>query len=398
MAYLSRLGLTNYRNFRQVEIELPLGVSVFAGGNAQGKTALLEAAYTLAIGRSFRADSEREVVNFDAANRGDAAYVSGLACRDGREISAVVGYLPAGDGRGRLADATDCDSTGQSMPPVRKQIRMNRQPGTAASLLGHIGATLFFADDVDLVLGPPSERRRYLDILISQADSYYLKALQRYQAALRNRNGLLRRQRESRVEPEEMLYWDDQLVQAGSTLVVGRAAALEYLAKSADCLHQTLADTQHPLQLVYQPRVAAEGSAADIAAVFREELQKSAAREQATAVTAVGPHRDDIMILANGLFANSFASRGEARTIALAMRLAEAEYLSQTRRDDPIILLDDVFSEMDAPRRERVLQKVASYRQALITTTEIEPARAHFGDSAAYFHVGNGEVARRSWR
>ena len=398
MAYLSRLGLTNYRNFRQVEIELPLGVSVFAGGNAQGKTALLEAAYTLAIGRSFRADSEREVVNFDAANRGDAAYVSGLACRDGREISAVVGYLPAGDGRGRLADATDCDSTGQSMPPVRKQIRMNRQPGTAASLLGHIGATLFFADDVDLVLGPPSERRRYLDILISQADGYYLKALQRYQAALRNRNGLLRRQRESRVEPEEMLYWDDQLVQAGSTLVVGRAAALEYLAKSADCLHQTLADTQHPLQLVYQPRVAAEGSAADIAAVFREELQKSAAREQATAVTAVGPHRDDIMILANGLFANSFASRGEARTIALAMRLAEAEYLSQTRRDDPIILLDDVFSEMDAPRRERVLQKVANYRQALITTTEIEPARAHFGDSAAYFHVGNGEVARRSWR
>ena len=398
MAYLSRLGLTNYRNFRQVEIELPLGVSVFAGGNAQGKTALLEAAYTLAIGRSFRADSEREVVNFDAANRGDAAYVSGLACRDGREISAVVGYLPAGDGRGRPADATDCDSTGQSMPPVRKQIRMNRQPGTAASLLGHIGATLFFADDVDLVLGPPSERRRYLDILISQADGYYLKALQRYQAALRNRNGLLRRQRESRVEPEEMLYWDDQLVQAGSTLVVGRAAALDYLAKSADCLHQTLADTQHPLQLVYQPRLAAEGSAADIAAVFREELKKSAAREQATAVTAVGPHRDDIMILANGLFANSFASRGEARTIALAMRLAEAEYLSQTRGDDPIILLDDVFSEMDAPRRERVLQKVASYRQALITTTEIEPARAHFGDSAAYFHVGNGEVARRSWR
>ena len=154
MAYLSRLGLTNYRNFRQVEIELPLGVSVFAGGNAQGKTALLEAAYTLAIGRSFRADSEREVVNFDAANRGDAAYVSGLACRDGREISAVVGYLPAGDGRGRLAAATDCDSTGQSMPPVRKQIRVNRQPGTAASLLGHIGVTLFFADDVDLVLGP----------------------------------------------------------------------------------------------------------------------------------------------------------------------------------------------------------------------------------------------------
>ena len=222
--------------------------------------------------------------------------------------------------------------------------------------------------------------------------------MQRYQAALRNRNGLLRRQRESRVEPEEMLYWDDQLVQAGSTLVVGRAAALDYLAKSADCLHQTLADTQHLLQLVYQPRVAAEGSAADIAAVFREELKKSAAREQATAVTAVGPHRDDIMILANGLFANSFASRGEARTIALAMRLAEAEYLSQTRRDDPIILLDDVFSEMDAPRRERVLQKVANYRQALITTTEIEPVRAHFGDSAAYFHVGNGEVARRSWR
>ena len=394
MAYLSRLSLANYRNFRQIDLELPTGVSVFEGANAQGKTALLEAAYTLAIGRSFRADSEREVVNFGAANDGEACYVSGVAHRDDREFAAVVGYLPAGEVRPDGDDVCDSGVVGPRLPSVRKQIRVNRQPCTAASLLGQIGATLFFADDVNLVLGPPSERRRYLDVVISQADRYYLAALQRYQAALRNRNGLLRRQRDNRVEPEEMLYWDDQLVQAGSTLIQGRAAALDYLAESVDELHRELADPQSSLRLIYQPRVSPQDSAEETESRFRRELQDSAAEERARAVTVAGPHRDDVAIVADGLPAHSFASRGEARTIALALRLAEADYLAVTRADDPIIMLDDVFSEMDAGRRERVLRKAAQYRQTLITTTEIEPIRLFFGERATYYHVAGGQVAR----
>ena len=395
MAHLVRLSLSNYRNFREVEVDLAPGATVFVGGNAQGKTALLEAAYTLAIGRSFRADREREVVNFDAARRGEAAYVTGTVKSGGQRNTAVVGYLPAAaPTHAPGPDDSDGNSGGPVMPPIRKQIRVNRQPGTAASLLGRLPVTLFFADDVNLALGAPSERRRYLNVLLSQADREYLAALQRYQAALRNRNGLLRRQRESHVDPDEMQYWDGQLVQSGSILVMRRAAALTQLAPSADARHGELSDTHRSLTLSYRPRTAALDSIEETEAAFREALQKSAGRERATATTAVGPHRDDILILLNGLLAGSYASRGEARTIALALRLAEANYLSDVRADDPVILLDDPFSEMDAARRERVLRKVGDYGQALITTTDIEHVRPYLADRAAHWQVAGGAVAR----
>ena len=397
MAYLSRLILTNYRNFRQLELDLPSGVSVFHGANAEGKTALLESVYTLAVGRSFRAGSERQVVNFDAGSSGQAAYVAGIACRDGQTINAVVGYEPAGASDGLSQTDTPepgaADFVAAPLPTVRKRIRVNRQACTAARLVGLIGATLFVADDLDLVLGSPTNRRRYLDILISQAVPDYLAALQRYQTALRSRNRLLRLHRDGRVEPDEMEYWNDQLVGCGSLLVSGRAKALQHLAVSADELHRELAGSGHPLRLVYQPRVLPQDSIENTELEFRRQLQQQASRESATGVTAVGPHRDDFIIVANGFLASDFASRGEARTIALALRLAEAEYLSRIRADDPIILLDDVFSEMDKQRRERVLFKASGYRQALITTTDVEPVRAHFGEDATYFRVADGTVS-----
>ena len=402
LAYLSRLTLTNYRNFRQVDIELPPGVAVFAGANAQGKTALLEAAYTLAVGQSFRAGSEREVVNFAAAAKGEAAYVSGVAQRGNQQLTVVVGYLPAADPPPDMtpdapADAgdadTDADAAAPALPPVRKQIRVNRQPARASGLLGQIGAALFFADDLNLALGSPSHRRRYLDILASQCDRYYLAALQRYQAALRHRNGLLRRQWDTGgVTDDEMRYWDEQLLESGTTLMLGRRAALDALAGGVNRLHRDLSDLARSLRIMYKPRTPADGAADAVKAAFCAALRRTAGRERAT---TVGPHRDDVDILLGGLPAGSFASRGEARTIALALRLAEAEYLAQARADDPVILLDDAFSEMDASRRERVLQKAAGYRQTLIATTEIEPIRAHFGDNAAYFQVADNSVTRQ---
>ena len=398
MAYLSRLTLTNYRNFRQAELELPPGVAVFAGANAQGKTALLEAIYTLAVGQSFRAANAREVVNFDAAGAGEAAYVSGVAQRGEQNITAVVGYLPAGEPTAPDAAPAGnhvhiADDSTPTLPPVRKQIRLNRQPTRASGLLGQIGAVLFFADDLNLVLGAPSHRRRYLDILISQCDRYYLAALQRYQSALRHRNGLLRRQRDTGgVSDDEMRYWDEQLIASGTTLMLGRRAALTDLAAAAANLHRDLSDLARALRIMYQPRVPADGAADDIKAAFGAALRRTAARERATATTAVGPHRDDVAILLGGLPAGAFASRGEARTIALSLRLAEAAYLAQARADDPLILLDDALSEMDTARRERVLQQAAGYRQALIATTEIAPVRAHFGPNAAYFQVANNTV------
>lgn len=390
MVHLSRLSLTNFRVFRQTDIELTPGISVFHGANAQGKTALLEAAYTLAVGRAFRAEREREVVNFEAVRNGEAAYITGVAVDGGQDITVVVGYQPAAPSHPHGVH----EDGGPPLPAVGKRIRVNRQPSTASGLVGRIGATLFVVDDLNLVLGSPSHRRRYLDVLISQAHREYLEALQRYQAALRNRNGLLRRQRQNYVDPDEMAYWDNQLVEAGVQIILRRTDAVRRLAGLSEIHHRELAETKAALAIEYRPNVPSENTRAETEAEFRRWLHQRAAREQATAITATGPHRDDIAIIINGLDANSYASRGEARTIALSLRLAEADYLSDARNDAPIILLDDVFSEMDASRRDRILRKTTAYRQALITTTDVNLVRATLGDDATYFQVNNGAVTQ----
>ena len=386
MAYLSRLSLTNFRNIRQADLELTAGISVFHGANAQGKTALLEAAYTLAIGRAFRAEREREVVNFAALESGDAAYVAGVAVDGAQSLNVVIGYQPEGPAPEK--------ANGSPTPAVVKRIRINRQPSTASGLVGRIGATLFVVDDLNLALGAPSHRRRYLDVLASQANRDYLIALQRYQAALRNRNGLLRRQRQSHVDPDEMEYWDGQLARAGAWIIGRRAEAIERLRGFALLHHQELAEPGHTLAMEYRPNVPPRESSEDTEAEFRLRLRQMAGREQATAVTAAGPHRDDFAILVNGLDAHAYASRGEARTIALSLRLAEADYLSDARNEPPIILLDDVFSEMDAERRVRIVRKTTSYHQALITTTDVDLVRRIVGDGATYFRVCDGIVSR----
>ena len=392
MAQLSRLSLTNFRNFRQADIELSAGVSVFHGANAQGKTALLEAAYTLVVGRAFRAEREREVVNFHAARSGEAAYITGVAVDGEQSLTVVVGYQPSGP----TPPGDDATGRAPAVPTVTKQIRVNRQPSTAAGLVGRICAALFVVDDLELVLGPPSGRRRYLDVLISQGQRPYLDALQRYQAALRNRNGLLRRQQDGWVDPDEMEYWDGQLVHTGSQIVLTRANALTRLAEFAGEHHRALAEPDQSLDLAYRPNVPPCQTEGDTETEFRRLLRQRAGRERGTGATATGPHRDDFGIFVDRRDAGSFASRGEARTIALALRLAEADYLAEVRAEDPIILLDDVFSEMDERRRERVLKKTVGYRQTLVTTTDVQQVRAVLGDEATYFRVVDNGVVREN--
>ena len=388
MARLSRLVLTNFRNFTTLDLELPAGVVVFYGSNAQGKTTLLEAVYLLAIARSFRAENEREVVNFAAANNGEQALVGGAVERAGERVSVYVGYAcnrsPAGPE----------PAPGRSSLPysVRKEIRVNRVRRTAADLVGAVGAVLFNAEDIDLVQGAPAGRRRYLDILISQGNPLYLKSLQRYTQVVRQRNRLLRLLREGRAENAELEFWDDRLVTEGAWLAGQRTQAIDLLAGLCARHHANLSSPGEGLTLQHQPSVPVAAEAVAAEARFREALAANRARELATGSTAVGPHRDDFKLLVDGVDMGTFASRGQARTLALTLRLAEASYLSQVRQDEPIVLLDDVLSEMDEARRIRVLEQVRGYGQSLITTTDLEPVLQYFGSQATYFQVDGGVV------
>ena len=388
MAYLARLTLTNFRNFAELELELPPGVVALYGANAQGKTTLLEAVYLLAIARSFRADNEREVVNFRAAQAGQQALAGGVLDKNGERVSIYVGYQCINHPVSSAAASRD----GGLNYSVQKQIRVNRVRHTAAELVGTIGAVLFSAGDIELVQGPPSGRRRYLDILISQGNPLYLKVLQRYQRVLQQRNRLLRLLREGRAEAVELEFWDAELTREGAWLTWQRGEAIALLAGLCAEHHRNLSSPGETLLLEHRPSIPQGESAEATEASFREALAAQRQRELATGSTALGPHRDDFKLLVDDVDMRVFASRGEARTLALTLRLAEASYLSAVRDDEPIVLLDDVLSEMDAFRQRRVLGKIAGYRQSLITTTDPAALRDFFGSAATYLRVDGGAV------
>ena len=399
------MTLTNYRNLVHMELDLPRGVLVFFGPNAQGKTTLLEAAYTLAIARSFRAENEREVVNFDAAARGEMALVGGALESAGSELQVYVGYQPT---PGPTPDDAASHSARRLAWTVRKQIRVSRVRRTATELVGMVHAVLFGADDIELVFGPPSLRRRFLNILLSQTDPSYVKSLQRYQKVVQQRNRLLKAVGEGRADSQELEFWTDQLVSDGVEITQSRRQAIARLGPIAAEKHRQLSAADGEVKLLYRPSVPVgstdpetgpspeAGSSPEtgplIEGRFREALKSAQARERATATTAVGPHRDDFELLIDGVDTGTFASRGQARTLALTLKLAEAAYLASTRAEGPLVLLDDVLSEMDSMRRRRVLEQTSQYGQILITTTDLDLVADFFGDRASYFEVQGGSV------
>ena len=388
--YLSRLSLTNFRNIRGLELDLTPNPIVLVGSNAQGKTSILEAVYLLAVARSFRADNEREVVNWDAAQETGHAMVAGIVERKAGRERVTMGYqcIPAAQGR-------------EASFSVRKQATVGRVRRSSAELIGVVNAVLFAAGDLELVYGSPGGRRRYLDILLSQADSAYLRSLQRYQRVIQQRNQLLRLLQDRRAGDNELAFWDEQLVTEGANILWHRMCALEELNESASSIHSELSDDPS-LSLTYKPTLPLDdldlgGNDGDaqrtlIAERFTDALQTRRAREVATGSTVVGPHRDDLRLLAGDVDMGTYASRGQARTVALALRLAEASYLSNLRADGPIVLLDDVLSELDSRRRAQVLRRASSYEQVVITTTDLEPLGQEFLRTATCFQVAGGQV------
>ncbi len=386
MAYLSHLRLTNFRNLAELDLELSPGVSVFFGPNAQGKTTLLEAVYLLSVARSFRAENEREVVNFAAAQSGGQALVDGTVERDDERLRVIVGYQV-----GEAAASSDRGNNALGYN-VRKDIRVNRLRRTAAELVGAVNAVLFSALDIDLVQGSPSGRRRFLDILISQADSRYLKGLQRYNRVVQQRNQLLRLLREGRAGADELSFWDDELIREGAWLTWRRYEIMREVTPSCLRHHADLSGPTEELAVEYRPNVPLAQDADGMEDCYRQALAAATQRERAQATTTVGPHRDDFNLMINGIDMGTFASRGQARTLALTLRLAEAEVLASVRGEGPIVLLDDALSEIDSFRRNRVLEKTSHYQQVLITTTDLEQVSGYFGSNAVYHEVTGGRV------
>src|SRR5579884_614761 len=367
--YLAHLSLQNFRNYGQLELEGERGLTLVQGANAQGKTNLLEAIYLLATTRPARGASEADLIRWHAAEEGlNAARVTGQAERRAGPVSVEVIVVGRDEGRGP-AGVVEHGS---------KRLKLNGVPRRASDVIGQIAAVLFTAADIALITGPPAGRRRYLDIMISQTDPMYVRALQRYARVLLQRNSLLRRIEEGGARPDELAFWDAELAREGALIMHVRQGTMQALCVAARDFHRRLSEGEE-LQVSYAPQL----SLPENEPVTVEELQsrlhaallKLRRREIATGATSVGPHRDDLRFELNRVPLASFGSRAQQRTAALALRLAETAYLNAADRDPPILLLDDILSELDERRQQAVLQVLDGAEQVFVTTTEPERFR-----------------------
>jgi DNA replication and repair protein RecF len=374
--FIEHLSLTNFRNYSRLELDLPQRVVVLQGDNAQGKTNLLEAIYLLATTKSHRTATERELINWSMP-------------REGLAVARLLAQVRKARG-GIKVEIALRPYRGEGVPDpfgverVQKRIRINGIPRRAIDLVGQVNVVIFSSQDIDLIGGVPSLRRRYLDLTNSQIDPRYLRALQRYNKVLLQRNHLLRLIQERHDGPEQLDFWDRELLGVGSYLIEQRQLLVAELNHLIQPIHHQLTAGRERLGIAYLPSVGKED--------FMERLMEVRKREIAQGMTLVGPHRDDLGFSIDGVDMNVYSSRGQQRTIALSLRLAEAQFMAAKTGDHPILLLDDVLSELDAARRHHLLESIASYQQVIITTTDLDRFTPDFLAQAALFQVSQGEM------
>ncbi|TET73668.1 MAG: DNA replication/repair protein RecF [Dehalococcoidia bacterium] len=396
--HITHLSLLNFRNYASLELELPPNIMVLQGDNAQGKSNLLEAIYLLATSRSPHTTNERELINWSALR--EELPVCRLAAdvqRAGRNLSLEIAL------RGKpaaLSEAEDSFSpwqTAPKAPPIHKRIRVNGVVRRAVDLIGQINVVLFSVQDINIVGGEPALRRRYLDITNSQIDPHYLRQLQRYHRVLWQRNRLLRQIAENQASPDELSFWDQELVQTGAYLTVQRDHMIAELEHLTRVIHDEVSSDQEKLRLAYLRSIDKERGKGDsrieeTAEVYARSLHAARKKEIAQGMSLVGPHRDDLRFLTDEIDLGIFGSRGQQRTVALSLKLAEAKFMLSKTGDNPILLLDDVLSELDSQRRHHLLGTVARYQQVLMTTTNLDDFEPDFLKQAVLFRVDQGRI------
>jgi DNA replication and repair protein RecF len=275
-------------------------------------------------------------------------------------------------------------------------------PRRATDVIGQVLAVLFTSGDIDLLTGAPADRRRYLDITLAQVDHGYLRALQRYQRVVQQRNVLLKRIQEGRAAPDQLQFWNEELVGQGSVITMARAAAIAELNAHASETHASLSGGRERLVISYVPQLAEERRAGMPETVeqartrYRAILARRQAKEIQAGISLIGPHRDDLRFDLDGKAAGVFGSRAQQRTVALALRLAEARFLHARSGEVPVLLLDDILSELDERRRVSVLDVVENVEQALITTADLDQFSPSFLARAITYEVSDGTVRARA--
>lgn len=369
---IESLKLYNFRNYKQLDISFNSRLNVFVGNNAEGKTNLLEAIYFLATTKSFRSAKENEMIK----HREHTGLVSGKIRRDAVHSLEI-----------RLSEGT------------LKKIKYNQKDVQPKAYVGNFNVVLFTPEDLYLIKGSPSERRRFLNIEISQVDSFYRNLLLDYSRILGHRNSLLKDIVTGCGDRDQVQIWDSQLIDVGSKLIVKRGEMIHKLGLLSRLMHRKLSNGLEELILRYYPFYArhkeTDFSYDSVKNRFTAALTEAKALELKRGFTLVGPQRDDFKFIINDLDARIYASQGQQRTAVLACRLAELEYMKSEIGKYPVILLDDVMSELDESRKQFLLNLLNQKVQTVITTTNIADFTSELLNDSAVFFVKSGQVSER---
>lgn len=396
--HLTHLMLEQFRCYERLELAVPDVGLRLAGSNASGKTSLLEAIRLLSTMRSARAGVERELINWTSNED------FGLP-----PYSRVIGEWRADSDASSIEVALIADA--QRGNHTRKQIKVDGHSRRAIDAVGKLKTVLFEPEDMDLILGAPSVRRRYLDVALSGLDTTYLRLLSQYNKILEQRNSLLKQLRDRsggnwRSRMPELEYWDQELINRAAFIIAARIRFLNDLAGPMTSAFGELAGEAHALRVAYAPAAdAPEGFEERIQAVDSIDAQRQVAQwlestlesqrdeEVRRGLTVLGPHRDDLRVLLDGRDIDAFGSRGQQRIAVVSLKLAEVQAISVATGELPVLLLDDVLSELDEIRRERLLRRIGDMGgQVIVTATDVRFLQTELLERLPMFQVEAGAL------
>ncbi|MEI7028026.1 DNA replication/repair protein RecF [Paenibacillus sp. y28] len=369
--FLQQLSLSHYRNYDSYHLETERYVNLLVGPNAQGKTNLLEAIFVMALTKSHRTSQEKELIQWN---------------QEAAQLHAVVDkkYGPC---------KLDLLLTHKGKKAKVNGLEQRKLSG----FIGSLNVVMFAPEDLDLVKGAPGVRRRFLDMEIGQVYPGYLYDLSQYQRALQQRNNLLKQPGATAAGIAAMLdVWDEQLAQFGTKIMQKRQSFIKKLQTWAEHIHSGITNGAEQLRLAYKPSFEFDenGEQSVLFNQFMIKLSQMREQEIRRGQTLAGPHRDDVLFAINGKDVQTYGSQGQQRTTALSVKLAEIELIHQEIGEYPLLLLDDVLSELDQSRQTQLIATFQNKVQTFITTTGLEGVRHQQLDEATVFHVFGGTIEK----
>ena len=359
---IKSLKLKNFRNYDLLNLEFDQATNIFYGDNAQGKTNILEALYLTGTTKSHRGSKDRDMIQFGK----EESHLETIVERNGIDYQIDM-HLKKSSPKGIAINKL----------PIRK----------ASELFGIINMVFFSPEDLNIIKNGPAERRRFIDLELSQLDKVYLNDLSNYNKIVNQRNHLLKEIEFNKSALATLDVWDMQLVHYGERIIERRKEFIQQVNEIVSNIHKKLTGNREELFLYYEPSNGVIS--------FEQALLKNKEKDLRLKSTSVGPHRDDICFIAGNLDIRRFGSQGQQRTAALSLKLSEIELVKRTIKDKPVLLLDDVLSELDKHRQNYLLDSIDDI-QTLITCTGVEDFVNHRFSINKIFHVQNGQVAREN--